>query len=79
MNRPSFLPIYFKLLSLIFFLVFSCQKLTEPLYNTAKLQLEVLDVSCTEVWLSLKTGKDFYNQNLKLYRDDSLIIEKALT
>ncbi|NOX89189.1 MAG: glucosyl transferase [Calditrichaeota bacterium] len=64
---------------LSFVLLLTCQKLTEPLYNTAKRQLEVLDVSCTEVWLSLKTGKDFYNQTLKLYRDDSLIIEKTLT
>ncbi|NOX90658.1 MAG: hypothetical protein GXO77_16770, partial [Calditrichaeota bacterium] len=64
---------------LSFVLLLTCQKLTEPLYNTANLQLSVKDVSCTEVWLSLKTGKDFYNQTLKLYRDDSLIIEKALT
>ncbi len=60
-------------------LLSSCKRSTEPLFNTSNLQLQVLDVSCTEAWLSLKAKNVYFNKTLKLYQDDSLKLEKILT
>lgn len=57
----------------------SCRRSTEPLIELQDLQLSVEDVSCTEVWLSLKMKDDFLGKTLKLYRNDSLVISKKLT
>ncbi len=65
-----------------FFLLSSCRKSTEPIYNPQNLQLSVADVSCTEAWLKLKTQiaqKDSSDLKLQLYRNDSLIVNKPLT
>ncbi|MHB2153382.1 glucosyl transferase [Calditrichota bacterium GD2] len=65
---------------LSFFLILSsCKRSTEPLYNPSNLQLRVLDVSCTEAWLSLQAKSDYLNKTLKLFKDDKLILEKPLT
>jgi len=57
----------------------SCKRATEPLSPVTTLQLQVLDVSCTEAWLNLKAKNDYLNKTLKLFQDDSLKLEKALT
>ena len=85
-NPFFFCPLSF-VFCLLFFvlLLFSCKKSTEPIYNPQNLQLKVLDVSCTEAWLSLSAGSggdaknDYLNKTLKLYRNDSLKLEKPLT
>jgi len=70
----------FVLILFSFFLfLFSCERSTAPVYNPQNLQLQVLDVSCTEVWLSLKAKNDYINKTLKLFQDDSLKLEKNLT
>ncbi|MHB2148756.1 glucosyl transferase [Calditrichota bacterium LG25] len=56
----------------------SCKRSTEPVYNPQNLQLKVLDVSCTEAWLSLQAKSDYLNKTLKLFKDDKLILEKPL-
>ncbi|MHB2154513.1 glucosyl transferase [Calditrichota bacterium GD2] len=66
------------LLSFVLFLS-SCKRSTEPLYNPTNLQLKLLDVSCTEAWLSLQAKSDYLNKTLKLFKDDKLILEKPLT
>ncbi|MHB2154872.1 hypothetical protein ACX8XN_10810 [Calditrichota bacterium GD2] len=66
------------LLSFVLFLS-SCKKSTEPVYNPQNLQLKVLDVSCTEAWLSLQAKNDYLNKTLKLFQNDSLKLEKPLT
>ncbi|APF20748.1 hypothetical protein Calab_1127 [Caldithrix abyssi DSM 13497] len=73
-----FLFSFFFLSSLIFNLS-SCKRSTEPVYNPQNLQLQVLDVSCTEAWLSLQAKSDYLNKTLKLFKDDKLILEKPLT
>ena len=87
-NRLSkfFFPFsFFLFLSSFIFNLSSCQRSTEPLFNTANLQLRVLDVSCTETWLSLKaelaekTEQDSSDLKLQLYRNDSLILNKPFT
>ncbi len=57
----------------------SCQRSTEPIFDSSNLQLQVLDVSCTEAWLSLKAKSDYLNKTFKLYQNDSLKMEKTLT
>ncbi|MHB2227952.1 glucosyl transferase [Calditrichota bacterium LG24] len=57
----------------------SCKRSTEPVYNPQNLQLKVLDVSCTEAWLSLQAKSDYLNKTLKLFQNDSLKLEKPLT
>ncbi|MHB2150393.1 glucosyl transferase [Calditrichota bacterium LG25] len=57
----------------------SCKRSTEPVYNPQNLQLKLLDVSCTEAWLSLQAKSDYLNKTLKLFKDDKLILEKPLT
>ncbi len=57
----------------------SCKRSTETVYNPANLQLRVLDVSCTEAWLSLQTKNDYLKKTLKLFQNDSLKLEKPLT
>ena len=70
----------FVLILFSFFLfLFSCERSTAPDYNPQNLQLQVLDVSCTEAWLSLKAKNDYLNKTLKLFQDDSLKLEKKLT
>ncbi len=66
------------LFSFIFYLS-SCKRSTEPIINSKSLQLQVLDVSCTEAWLSLKAKSDYLNKTFKLYQNDSLKMEKTLT
>ncbi|MHB2150387.1 beta propeller repeat protein [Calditrichota bacterium LG25] len=73
-----FLFSFFILSSFIFYLS-SCKRSTEPVYNSQNLQLKVLDVSCTEAWLSLQAKNDYLNKTLKLFKDDKLILEKPLT
>ncbi|MHB2149323.1 glucosyl transferase [Calditrichota bacterium LG25] len=72
-----FLFSFFILSSFIFYLS-SCKRSTEPVYNSQNLQLKVLDVSCTEAWLSLQAKSDYLNKTLKLFKDDKLILEKPL-
>ncbi len=65
-----------------FFLLSSCKRSTEPLYNPKTLQLTVADVSCTEAWLKLNAQiaqKDSSDLKLQLYRNDRLIVNKPLT
>ncbi|MHB2150610.1 glucosyl transferase [Calditrichota bacterium LG25] len=69
---------FFFLLSFVLFLS-SCKRSTEPVYNSQNLQLKVLDVSCTEAWLSLQAKNDYLNKTLKLFQNDSLKLEKPLT
>ncbi len=52
-------PFFLFLFSFILILS-SCKRSTEPLYNTANLQLQVLDVSCTEAWLLIRTKLYFF-------------------
>ncbi len=80
-TNPFFLFLFscVLILSSFIFYLSSCKRSTEPLYNTANLQLQVLDVSCTEAWLSLKTKNDYLNKTLKLYQNDSLKLKKILT
>ncbi|MHB2149325.1 hypothetical protein ACX8XP_09735 [Calditrichota bacterium LG25] len=73
-----FLFSFFILSSFIFYLS-SCKRSTEPVYNPQNLQLKVLDVSCTEAWLSLQAKSDYLNKTLKLFQNDSLKLEKPLT
>ncbi len=68
------------LFSFIFYLS-SCQRSTAPVYSPQKLQLTVVDVSCTEAWLRLKTEgtEKAENENdwvLQVFRDDSLVVNK---
>ncbi len=73
--RQSFILI----LSSFIFTLSSCRRSTEPIYNPQNLQLKVVDVSCTEAWLSLQAKSDYLNKTLKLFKNDSLILEKPLT
>ncbi len=73
-----FLSFVIFLLSFVL-LLYSCKRSTEPLFNTSNLQLQVLDVSCTEAWLSLKAKNAYLNKTLKLYQDDSLKLKKIFT
>ena len=38
-----------------------------------------MNVSCTEAWLSLKAKSDYPNKTFKLFKNDSLLLEKTLT
>ncbi|MCD6377079.1 MAG: fibronectin type III domain-containing protein, partial [Caldisericaceae bacterium] len=79
-NSFVFCLLSFVLILFSFFLfLFSCERSTAPDYNPQNLQLQVLDVSCTEAWLSLKAKNDYINKTLKLFQDDSLKLEKKLT
>ncbi len=49
------------------------------MYSPQKLQLTVVDVSCTEAWLQLKTERTEKAENdlvLQVFRDDSLVVNK---
>ncbi len=49
------------------------------MYSPQKLQLRVVDVSCTEAWLQLKTERTEKAENdlvLQVFRDDSLVVNK---
>ncbi len=70
---------FFLFLFSFFILLSSCQRSTEPIYNPQNLKLQVLDVSCTEAWLSLQAKSDYLNKTLKLFKNDSLLLEKTLT
>ncbi len=69
---------FFLFLFSFFIILSSCKKSTEPLYNPANLQLQVLDVSCTEAWLSLKAKSNYYGHPYKLYKGAKKIDEKIL-
>ncbi len=63
-----------------FFMFFSsCKRSTAPLTDPDNLRLRVEDVSCTEAWLSLKAKPAFYDKTLRLYRNDSLLVDKELS
>lgn len=64
--------------SLLLTQLYFCKKSTEPLGTGQSLKMEVVDVSCTEVWLGLEIKQSFLGKTLKLFRDDSLIISRDL-
>ncbi|EHO40977.1 hypothetical protein Calab_1354 [Caldithrix abyssi DSM 13497] len=78
-NSFVFCLLSFFLLSSLIFNLSSCKKSTEPVYNPQNLQLQVLDVSCTEAWLSLQAKNDYLTKTLKMFKDDKLIMEKPLS
>ncbi len=73
-------PLSFFLFLISFFIVLlSCKRTTEPLSAVDRLQLNVMDVSCTEAWLSLKAENNLLGKTLKLYADANLILSHELT
>ncbi len=73
-------PLSFFIFLISFFIfLLSCKRTTEPLSAVDRLQLNVLDVSCTEAWLGLTVNPKYYGKTLTLYRNDSLIESKTVT
>ena len=86
MNKRFYVSSIFFLLSFVAsallstgIVLLSFKRSTAPLPEGKNLRLSVLDVSCTEAWLSLKSNPVYYGKTLKLFRGDSLVISKTLS
>ncbi|HGY54200.1 MAG TPA: glucosyl transferase [Caldithrix abyssi] len=81
-RNPSISPFFFCHLSfficLLSFFLFSCQKSTNPV-QTGSLNMELLDVTCTEAFLGVEFDPGYVNKTLNLYRNDSLIENRPLS